>query len=695
MDDLRVHYVFLIFLGYSVLATSEAYRIGIGIADVTGPSVGIPFMGYANIEQKGQGIHLRQFSRAFIINDGIKTFVFVSVDCGMIGDGIRQSVLKRLQRKHQDLYTHKNVMISGTHTHSAPGGYLMDFLFDASTLGFVPETFNALVKGITLSIERAHKHQKEGRIFKTVGTLLNTNINRSPTAYALNPEAERQRYDCNVDRKMVQLKFFDTKNKGIGMISWFAVHPTSMNYTNKLVSSDNVGYASILFEQKMNPRRNLIGKGPFVAAFASTNLGDVSPNIKGPRCQKSGVECDMNTSKCPSNTEFCVASGPGNDIFESTKIIAENLYSKAGELWNSPGVEITGNIHSVHQYVHMPSQTAEYENPSTGERMIVHGCLPAMGHSFAAGTTDGPGLGDFKQGETMPSNPIWNTLTNTLATPSANQTACHGIKPILLTTGEMHFPFEWQPEIVSTQLARIGNIVIACVPGEFTTMSGRRLRNRLQEKLNLPNDDDVIIAGLCNTYSDYITTPEEYQIQRYEGASTIFGPYTLPLYLKQYEKLAEVLESEDLDFGPTPPDISSSVLSFLPPVIFDSTPWGYNFGDCIQQPPASVKIGDTVRVKFVAGHPRNNLRLENTYLTVDLYTGNWTVVATDANWETKFIWERTSTPLGTSVVEIQWHVKPTVRIGYYRIRHFGCSKSLFGSFTDYVGVTQVFKLIKS
>lgn len=46
MDDLRVHYVFLIFLGYSVLATSEAYRIGIGIADVTGPSVGIPFVSF-------------------------------------------------------------------------------------------------------------------------------------------------------------------------------------------------------------------------------------------------------------------------------------------------------------------------------------------------------------------------------------------------------------------------------------------------------------------------------------------------------------------------------------------------------------------------------------------------------------------------------------------------------------------------
>lgn len=49
-------------------------------------------MGYANIEQKGRGIHLRQFSRAFIIDDGVRPFVFVSVDCGMIGDGIRQSV---------------------------------------------------------------------------------------------------------------------------------------------------------------------------------------------------------------------------------------------------------------------------------------------------------------------------------------------------------------------------------------------------------------------------------------------------------------------------------------------------------------------------------------------------------------------------------------------------------------------------
>ena len=32
-------------------------------------------------------------------------------------------------------------------------------------------------------------------------------------------------------------------------------------------------------------------------------------------------------------------------------------------------------------------------------------------------------------------------------------------------------------------------------------------------------DIHVVISGLANTYTDYITTPEEYSVQRYEGAS--------------------------------------------------------------------------------------------------------------------------------------------------------------------------------
>lgn len=42
-------------------------------------------------------------------------------------------------------------------------------------------------------------------------------------------------------------------NRPLGMLSFFAVHATSMNNSNRLISGDNKGYASLLFEAKMNP----------------------------------------------------------------------------------------------------------------------------------------------------------------------------------------------------------------------------------------------------------------------------------------------------------------------------------------------------------------------------------------------------------------------------------------------------------
>jgi neutral ceramidase len=56
------------------------------------------------------------------------------------------------------------------------------------------------------------------------------------------------------------------------------------------------------------------------------------------------------------------------------------------------------------------------------------------------------------------------------------------------------------------------------------------LRSKVKESWG--EDVRVVIAGLSNTYSSYITTFEEYQMQRYEGASTIFGPHTLDAYIQ-------------------------------------------------------------------------------------------------------------------------------------------------------------------
>lgn len=52
-------------------------------------------------------------------------------------------------------------------------------------------------------------------------------------------------------------------------------------------------------------------------------------------------------------------------------------------------------------------------------------------------------------------------------------------------------------------------------------MAGRRLRDAVKSVLTgsggqFKGNVHVVIAGLSNTYSQYITTFEEYKIQRYE-----------------------------------------------------------------------------------------------------------------------------------------------------------------------------------
>lgn len=131
-----------------------------------------------------------------------------------------------------------------------------------------------MVSGIIRSIDRAHLAMKKGRIFYNEAPLLEASINRSPSAYLNNTEEERNLYKNTTDKNMYLLKFVDLENKPIGSIAWFAVHPTSMNNTNKLVSGDNKGWASNLMEKRLNPGQ-LPGVGPVVCAFGSSNLGDV------------------------------------------------------------------------------------------------------------------------------------------------------------------------------------------------------------------------------------------------------------------------------------------------------------------------------------------------------------------------------------------------------------------------------------
>ena len=44
-------------------------------------------------------------------------------------------------------------------------------------------------------------------------------------------------------------------------------------------------------------------------------------------------------------------------------------------------------------------------------------------------------------------------------------------------------PIEWVPFVLPHQIFRIGQLIIVAVPGEFTTMSGRRLKLTIKQAL--------------------------------------------------------------------------------------------------------------------------------------------------------------------------------------------------------------------
>ena len=95
------------------------------------------------------------------------------------------------------------------------------------------------------------------------------------------------------------------------------------------------------------------------------------------------------------------------------------------------GMPVQGPVRSINQWIDMSQKEVFLEDGTVSKT-----CPAAMGYSFAAGTTDGPGEFDFTQGSNS-SNPFWDFVSGLIKDPSPEQEACHAPKPILLDTGEV------------------------------------------------------------------------------------------------------------------------------------------------------------------------------------------------------------------------------------------------------------------
>lgn len=197
----------------------------------------------------------------------------------------------------------------------------------------------------------------------------------------------------------------------------------------------------------------------------------------------------------------------------------------------------------------------------------------------------------------------------------------------------------------------------------------------------------VTIAGLSNSYASYVVTYEEYQAQRYEAASTIFGPHTLDAYIQEFSRLArDMVAGRESTTDAPPPDLTDKLIQLMPTPHVDRVEQGKRFGDVVdgKDVQATYKVGETVTATFHAANPRQNLRTQGTYVTVeakqDSRLGAWKVVRNDADWSTKFRWMAgPEDPLDLgfgrkSKATLDWTVETDTPAGTYRLCYLGDHK---------------------
>jgi neutral ceramidase len=703
------------------------FRFGSGLHDITGPVANTSGMGWEYPLQVFSGLHTRLYARAFALESPCngKRVVFVSADIGLIWPALRIGVLDALAAEPAlaAAYGGDNVMISATHTHQGPAGYSHDDGGNLFHLGYDDLSYRVIVDGIVQAIRKAHASLEANRqaapIRLAVDELLNTNINRSPQAFVMNSEAERGEFTnsrgefIDTDKRFVQLSLVRPDGRAIGVINWFGVHPTILGPNLPLVGSDHKGYASLGFERIMGTRYDAAaGKDTFVAAFAQTNEGDASPNLF------------IMERPFPDPTR-----GGGRDEYETNAIIGTKQLAKALELFEQ-GAPLRGPVD--YRLFHVPitditvtdpAVLAGLKHPPEMDAAEKRTCDGTLGASFGAGAEDGPGPGHEGVKCTDPPDVValaaadlaaalendhvpataWdiNIPSNLFAAavlcqrdtfdPTGRDYSCQAEKPAFFPAGPAVLPF---------QLFRIGNFALLALPWEVTTMAGRRIRRDMLEVLAPAGVDTVVIAGLANDFVNYLTTREEYASQQYEGASTLYGPWTLAAVQQESRKLAAALrDGAPAPAGPPAPAGTTPRL-LRPPYVPSDVPGSGGFGALVTDVPASAAPGDTVRAEFRAGHPRNDLKLQSSYVYAERRKadGSWEVVATDRDAELLFVWKpQAPSPvpldppfIGPSTAEAVWTIPRNTPAGTYRLRHEGAAQAPGAPRVEYSGGSSPF-----
>ncbi len=565
---------------------------GVARADIT-PPPGLALFGHGPEGRVAVGTLLRLRCQAFVLVRGHEAVALVPCDLGAMSIELQRDVARRVIAAGVPLGAERIVLMA-THTHAGPAHYFGPRMysgpFASRTPGFDPGVLAFLAERIAGGIVRAYRARVPVRVGWDQRAVYGLGRNRSFPAFSANmrpptsttnpvprvlagvfgdpnvapcspiggaectavdgrrarelPPAERA-----VDPALSTLRIDAVTGGPLGVLALFGVHNTAVSNTNQLYHGDVFGYATRALERTLASESG----HDVVVGIGNGVEGDVSPTweFQSPRESRRIGEALARELK----TAYVATEGT---------LSADAPLMRAYRELEVPGRR-AGNGHSVCR-------------------------SPALGTAAVGGAEDGPTrlrfVPEFNEGRRV-YTPAPSATNDLPAHDDGDR--CHGPKlqllPPLTSFGDDGLDF---PSIVPISIVRIGDGLIAAAPAELTTTVGARLREHLVSALGGTSWASELrvfgIAGLTGSYLQYVTTPREYNMQHYEGASTLYGPSTAALLDTQLVCLERVLA------GAEPQDTcrrdQSRAVDAVGPVPFDPLDEVERLGD----EPADVEV---------------------------------------------------------------------------------------------------------
>jgi neutral ceramidase len=604
----------------SPAAPGAKVRVGVGRADITPPTE-IYEGGWASSIARARGQHTRLFARVIVLERGGTKIALVAEDLSFLSAGMVKEAARMLRGRG---FSERNVLDSASHTHGAPGGY-MNFPgnntvlpaehnpteFELGDTPADPTLYSFLTRQLAKAIRRADDDLGPGAVGWGETRILGLTRNRSLEAHLANHGIHEdygegqvgqdpQGYAHTIDPEVHVLrvdKLIGGRPVPVGIWSTFAAHGTVVKPTFPYWNADHHASAERVVEAALRRLGHVPAQQDVVNVYGNTDEGDISAGL-----DRSG----------PAAADYV-------GRVEARAML--RAWRRAGRrMSRSPDLDLRWT-----RTCFCGQQTAE----------------GAIDTKAVVGLAGAGGSEELRS--------IFSTATIFEGMPAPVSQGVQGRKVQVVREGTSSLP-----NAVPLLAIRIADRVIVSVPGEATAQMGRRIRASVLAAVASAGIERVIVSGLANDYLSYFATPEEYDVQHYEGGFTLFGRAASVALEESLVRLASRLAAGRPAPPPHPFNSSNGVH-----VTRARFPRGAARGIVFSQPHPVERLG---RARFGwRGGPRGFDRpVDAPFVIVQRRVGGWRAVTDDLGME--IVWSVDD----EGRYEALWEVPLTARAGTYR-----------------------------